>query len=225
MPGCDRRLGTVSAANYFLSVTASGPPQYARLFVGDARYDAVEFSAAGLSLARWAARRGALATLVRGEECAATLCLGGLGWEESYEVVVRFAVRGPSHLGLAFVALPPEARRRLSQEREDDDLDDDLGSAGLGHARRAPLAFARLAEPDTPGRRLILSASAAVLALTNSRSQDNGTESKAADPPLASAARLEVPPPDETPSRGGILFVYGLALFALLVVLLGVLFG
>lgn len=225
MPGCDRRLGIVSAANYFLSVTASGPPQYARLFVGDARYDAVEFSAAGLSLARWAARRGALATLVRGDECAATLCLGGLGWEESYEVVVRFAVRGPSHLGLAFVALPPEARQRLSQEREEDDLDDDLGSAGLGHARRAPFAFARLAEPDTPGRRLILSASAAVLALTNSRSRDNGAGSKPADASLTSDARPESSEQNEAQGRAGTVFVYGIALFALLVVLLGVLFG
>lgn len=227
MRECGERSGTVSAANHLAAVPPSGPPHYARLFVGDVRYDAVEFSAAGLSLARWAARRGKLGTLERGEECAATLCLGGLGWEESYEVTVRFAVRGPSHLGLAFVALPPGARQRLSQEAEESDLDDVLGDAGLGHARQAPFAFARLAddEKETPGRRLILSASAAVLALTRSRSEDNGTGSKSVDDGLASAARLESPASDEVQSRAGTLFVYGIALFALLVVFLGVVFG
>src|SRR6056297_227884 len=133
--GCGGRSGTVSAANHLASVPLSGSPHYARLFVGDVRYDAVEFSAAGLSLARWAARRGRLGTLQRGEECEATLCLGGLGWEESYEVTVRFAVRGPSHLGLALVVLPAAARERLSQEAEDSDLDDALGDTGIGHAR------------------------------------------------------------------------------------------
>jgi hypothetical protein len=200
------------------------------------RYDAVEFSAAGLSLARWAARRGRLGTLQRGEECEATLCLGGLGWEESYEVTIRFAVRGPSHLGLAFVVLPSAARRRLSgkpdeadpDEADSDDFEDDnFEDAGRGHARQAPFAFARLVddEKETPGRRLILSASAAVLALTRSRSRDNGTGSKSADDALASAARLESPAPDEAQSRGGTLFVYGIALFALLVVFLGAVFG
>jgi hypothetical protein len=64
-----------------------------------------------------------------------------------------------------------------------------------------------------------------VLALTRSRSEDNGTGSKSVDDGLASAARLESPASDEVQSRAGTLFVYGIALFALLVVFLGVVFG
>lgn len=222
--------GTVPAANPAAAVSSPGFPQYARLLIGDIHYEAIEFSAAGLSLARWAVRSGKLSALSRGDECEATLYLGGLGWEETYAVVLRFAVRGTKHLGLAFVALPPAARQRLMQtQTPPDETESDEASppSEPGPARHVPLAFARLVEDREPARRLILPTSASVLSHTLARSRDNGSSARAAigPPPLDA---LRGAPAMSYASHGrpaGTLFVYGVALFAVVVLLLGVLFG
>lgn len=193
-------------------------------------YEAVEFSAAGLSLHRWAVRKGLFSTLARGDECEATLCIGGLGWEEMYDVVLRFAVRGPKHLGLAFVALPPAARQRLLRtqatldEVEGDDLDSDDKS---GYAWRLPFAFGKLMDERPPQRRLVLSTSASVFTHTLARSRENGFTSQRADalPPIDTRRRIVQTSYANHHRPAGMLFVYGVLLFAVVVLLLGVLFG
>lgn len=192
-------------------------------------YEAIEFSAAGLSLARWAVRRGKLGTLTRGDECEATLCLGGLGWEETYDVVLRFAVRGPKHLGLAFVTLPPAARQRLSQTEEpsdEDETEDIVPGDEPGPARHAPFAFARLMDKREPARRLILPASASVFTHTLARSRDNGSAFAAgALPPMNVLQRSAASSHAGHGRPAGTLFVYSVALFAIIVLILGVLFA
>jgi hypothetical protein len=220
--------GTVPAANPAAAVSSPGSPQYARLFVGDVHYEAIEFSAAGVSLARWAVRSGKLSALSRGDECEATLCLGGLGWEESYAVVLRFAVRGPKHLGLAFASLPPTARQRLMQTPPDEIDPNEASPPGEpGPPRHVPFSFARLMEDREPVRRLVLPTSASVLSHTLARSRDNGSSACASvgPPPLDVLRRA---PARSYASHGrpaGTLFVYGVALFAVVTLLLGVLFG
>ncbi len=67
---------------------------------------------AGVSLAR-----GALhgEDLRRGDERPATLLLSGPDGEAAYDVTVRLAARGPRAVELAFVRLPPSARRVLEE--------------------------------------------------------------------------------------------------------------
>lgn len=170
------------------------PPQdrlyFASLLIGGRRYDTIEFSAAGLSFARASVEASELGALQRGDECAATLCLGGEGWKEVYSVVLRLAARGPAHLGFAFVTVPPAARRLLEQTAADRD---DLGDSGASPWADgpAPFTFARLVEPEAPTRRFILPASEEVFAHTKERHEKNGPQAASlweAPPPVGVAA-------------------------------------
>lgn len=219
--------GTVSATNPFALVSPPESPRYARLLIGDVHYEAVEFSAAGLSLHRWAARKGKLGTFTRGDECDATLCIGGLGWEEMYDVVLRFAVRGPKHLGLAFVSLPPVARQVLMRTQDESEVEDSMPDDKFGYASRVPFAFGKLLDERAPQRRLILSTSASVFTHTLARSRENGVPpQRGGAPPPVDMRRYSARASYAGRSRpAGTLFVYGVALFAVVVLLLGVLFG
>lgn len=188
---------------------------YASLLIDGQRYDTIEFSAAGLSFARAVVEASELNVLQRGDECAATLCLGGEGWREVYSVVLRLAARGPAHLGFAFVALPPAARRLLEQPSVDPEGADPAGSADSSPwgGGPAPFSFARLIECAAPARRFILPESETVFAHTQVRHEENG---------LRVAPPSEQPPQPRAPSRTGrvkepslpfpVVLAYGVAL-------------
>lgn len=216
--------------------TVSQPPlHYASLLVGDIRYDALEFSAAGLSLSRMEVERTGLRALRRGDECEATLSLGGAAWEERYDVVLRLAARGPGHVGFAFVTLPPPARRllgRVPEGRGANGPDDEIATfedprfEGAPWGRRlAPFAFARLAEQDGASRRLALSASATVFALTQRRNRDNGLRPEATAPRPLPAGVLQLGTQEHPVLPPSALFAYGAALLAVLAVFWAVVFG
>lgn len=151
-------------------MSPQGPPQYAALLFEGARYETIEFSAAGVSFARSTVEATVLSTFRRGGECEGTLCLGGTGWEEEYAVVLRLATHGPTHLGFAFSTLPPAARRLLGTAVPEDVP---AGASPWG-GRPAPFAFARLLEREAPARRFVLPVSKSVFALTEPRHQKNG---------------------------------------------------
>lgn len=165
-------------------------PYYASLLIGGRRYDTIEFSAAGLSFARAAVEASELGALQRGDECTATLCLGGEGWKEVYSVVLRLAARGPAHLGFAFVTVPSAARRLLEQAADDRDEAGASGASPWGDGP-APFAFARLVEPEAPARRFVLPASEEVFAHTKERHEKNGPQAASlgdAPPPIGVAS-------------------------------------
>lgn len=202
-------------------------PLYAGLLVGDVRHDALEFSAAGMSLAVPMMEKAGLHHLRRGDECEAVLCIGGAGWQEEYDVVLRLAVRGPAIAGFAFVGLPPLARLVLerheanpgsAEEAWGDDAPDDLFAGGT-----APFAFARLAEPAETSRRFILSISEAVFALTQRRNQPDPPPNAPADPPPAPSVRPRRRP--STTTAAGTALVYAVALLALLLIVVVMTFG
>ncbi len=177
-------------------------PLDAGLLTEDARYDALEFSAAGLSLAIPAVEGMGLQHLRRGDECAVTLYVAGADWQEEYDVVLRLAARGPIHVGFAFVALPPPARRLLeryeaghkgSETWIGDDASDGLFSSEFDGP--APFAFARLVEPRGAPRRFILPISAAVFTLTQARKQSRPPSESPADFPSPVRRVYEDPPP------------------------------
>lgn len=196
-------------------------PLYAGLLVDDVRHDALEFSASGLSLSLSVVAEAGLQHLRRGEECPVTLCVGGAGWQEAYDVVLRLAACGPAHIGFAFVLLPPPARRVLERHEasrgEAEAWPDEDGPGGLfADVDPAPFAFARLAEPGTASRRFILSISEAVFALTRLRKQ--------ASPP-AESTREGAPPEPSRPEDAHALsastvLVWATALLAVLFVIL-----
>lgn len=128
------------------------PPLRAALLIEGERHDALECSAAGVSLPR-AALPGD--TMQRGDECPATLFLSGPGGEEAHEVTVRLAAHGPRHVEFAFVALPPSARRVLGERGAPGSRGEDLSSE---HTPGEPLP-----------RRLMLHVSAAVAEVTRGR--------------------------------------------------------
>ena len=200
-------------------------PLYAGILVGDVRHDALEFSAAGMSLTLPVLEDAGLDHLRRGDECAVVLCVGGAGWQEEYDVVLRLAARGTSIAGFAFVGLPPLARVVLERHEAgydgpdgsawgDDAADDVFGGAA------APFAFARLAEPAQVSRRFILAISETVFALTQRRNR----------PPSASEPPADMPPvrrqrPVSSTTPAGTALVYALALVAVLLIVAVMTFG
>lgn len=205
------------------------PLHYASLLVGDTRYDALEFSAAGLSLSRSEVERTGLGALRRGDECEATLYLGGAAWEAHYAVALRLAGRGPGHVGFAFVTLPPPARRLLEQlpvDRTVEGPGDDTSSEDAPwDGWPAPFAFARLLEREASPRRLALSASAAVFALTQRRNRDNGLRPKAPAPRPLPAGALQLGARESQALPPVLLVVYGAALLTVLAAFWAVVFG
>lgn len=202
-------------------------PLYAGLLVGDVRHDALEFSAAGMSLAVPVMEKAGLHHLRRGDECEVVFCIGGAGWQEEYDVVLRLAVRGPAIAGFAFVGLPPLARLVLERHEANpgsageawgDEAPDDLFAGGT-----APFAFARLAEPTATSRRFILSISETVFALTQRRNQPDPPYSASDRPKDASPVRRHRPVSTTTPA--GTALVYALAVLAVLLVAAVMTFG
>lgn len=207
-------------------------PLYAGLLLGGVRHDALEFSAAGLSLTLPVVEEAGLHHLRRGDEREVTLCVGGAGWQEEYDVVLRMASRGPAHVGFAFVLLPPPARRVLERYEAShrgtgawsgEDAPNNVFADASGEP--APFAFARLVEPNKASRRFILSISEAVFALTRLRAQHRpGGETHTQE-------ALPVRPNQRSRSEGGgdlsasTLLVYAAALLAVLFVCLLVMAG
>ena len=196
-----RRLSPVSSLRH---------PLYAGLLVGDVRHDALEFSAAGMSLTLPVVESAGLGDLRRGDERAVVLCIGGADWEEEYNVVLRLAARSQTVVGFAFVGLPPLARAMLEQtEEEEAPWVDDVFEVSV-----APFAFARLTEPAETSRRFILSISEVVFALTQRRQVTVPSTAASVDPsPVPSPPRV---PSTTTPA--GTALVYALAALALLLI-------
>ena len=203
-------------------------PLYAGLLVGDVRHDALEFSAAGMSLTLAVVERAGLQHLRRGDECEVVLCVGGAGWQEEYDVVLRLAVRGKELAGFAFVQLPPLARvvlerHEASHSGAEDSWGDDASDA-VFEGEAAPFAFARLAEPTESSRRFILSISELVFALTQQRKPPpSSPDAPAEKPPPIRPKRTSPPPADATVAGTALVYVVALLVVGLLVAMM--LFG
>ncbi len=168
------------------------------------RYDVIEFSASGVTLPRTALEAQGLHALRRGEPCPATIQVFG----EVYGVVLRLAAQAPLHVEFAFVSLAPQARRALEHYAAQ--------SHSAAAVRELPkpfaLAFARLAGAIVPdGRRLVLSESAAVYAMTVEREARPLAHHA---PPVSPAPPM--PDPDVITLTGRELLAYATALLALL---------
>lgn len=209
--------GRVSGTDFPLRRLIAVPPLryplYAGLLVDEDRHEALEFSAAGMSLTRPMLEQAGLGHLRRGDECAVVLCVGGAGWEERYDVVLRLAALGDVVAGFAFVGLPPLARVVLERHEGGSASWDDASDEPIVGAS-APFAFARLAEPPENSRRFILSISELVFALTQRRQASPVAEA----PAVLNRRNRSHAAPTATPA--GTTFVYGLAALALLCIVL-----
>ncbi len=170
------------------------------LVIEGERFVALEASEAGLTLPNAAA---GVEALVRGGTAAAVLELGA-GWpRRRFDVRVRLAGVREGVAEVAFVALPPKARERL---------------------RTAPAAApAEEGETDgslalPPGRRLLLSLSAPVWALTRARRRAFSSRLPPRDEAAAPAGCHSVAW-QRTTAAAQWLIVYGAAVLAVLALL------
>lgn len=205
-----RRMSFPTPSVAFMPVPpAPQPSSRVRLFVEGVRHDVIEFSPAGVTVPRTALEVQGLGALRRGEPCPATLQVFG----EMYGVVLRLAARTPLHVEFAFVSLAPQARRALEHYATEEAVAERLDSEAAAELPKPmALAFARLTESVLPaGRRLALADSEGVLALTVERKRKQAGEAVEAAPEA-----FVVPDPDTITITGRELLAYGVALLAVL---------
>lgn len=194
--------------------SAPQPSSRVCLFIEGVRHNAIEFSPAGVTLARTSVEAQELDALRRGTPCSATLQVYG----EMYGVVLRLAAQGPLHIEFAFVSLAPQARRALEHYAAQVPEPEDPASAGAELPVPMALAFARLASSIVPqGRRMILPESETVYALTVDR---RGAPEPVVEPSSAPSRTVTASDPDVITLAGRELLAYGIALLAILSLML-----
>jgi len=147
------------------------PPFNIFIQIDGRRYQAAEYSEAGLTLPAEILLNGGFQDLRRGAERRLMVNLSAEDSSDMYEVRVRLARLTPMGVELAFVEMPAQLRLRLRHAGHTsaslrDNLDDQAAAEALSISNPSSFPGAGLS-----GRRLILPGSAAVWGATQERQQ------------------------------------------------------